>query len=125
MIEEAVMDDPKLDGGKECKEPIIFSRDENMNRLQAYNHGVERIPHDFLRFDPTELETHLLEFLRAYDAWAFTPEKKGKGWELPGVKTKLEVEVEKAISEHNIQGDHAALVRGRILTSEGKMMDRV
>ena len=98
-------------GSREKVDPIIFDGEEYRIRRQEYNPGVGRIPHDFLRFDPTELETPLGELLHADDQWAYVHEKDGKPWELPNVKTELGRRIDLAICNHGLAGNQAALVR--------------
>ena len=58
---------------------IIFAEKEYHVGRQEYNHGVGQIPHDFTRFDPTELESPLRELLHATDQRAYIQEKDGRG----------------------------------------------
>ena len=64
--------------GQQVSEPVIFTDKEYEARRVDYNPGVDRIPHDFLLFGPTELENPLRELLREDDQWAFIQEKEGK-----------------------------------------------
>ena len=110
---------------QECNDPVIFERGEYQHRLHHYNPGVAEIPRVFPMSDPAELETPLRELMHADDAWTFVPEKKGKTWELPSVKTELGAEVERVICAHNLQGGRSAYVRDCMMTSTGELLSRL
>ena len=68
---------------------MIFEEEDYGRRLLEYNPGVVRIPHGFMRFDPTELEGPLREILHANDEWAFFEEKRVNVGTYPMSKQKL------------------------------------
>ena len=109
---------------KKIPEPIIFDDEEYARRLRDYNPGVDQIPHDFMRFDPTELETHLRELLHANDQWAFVQEKDTKAWEIPHVKTEKEEEIDQLMEKQDLTGNPAAYVRERMLQDSGMLQGR-
>ena len=61
-------------------EHVIFPEEGYQHRRNSYNHGVDTIPHDFLRFGPTGMEGPLREILRATDDWAYVERIDGKDW---------------------------------------------
>ena len=106
------------------KRPIICEEEEYTLRRQDYNPGVGSIPHDFLRFDTTELENPLGELLHADDRWAFVSELHGKEWNIPDVKAEIENGAEQIVNDIQLNGNQAAFARGRMLADSGGLGDR-
>ena len=106
------------------KGPVIFEEGDYQQIRQEYNPGVDRIPHDFLRFDPTELGNPLRELLRANDHWTFIQEKEGKEWELSHVKTEIENDIERCLVKKGLVGNQAALIRERMIRGQGSLQER-
>ena len=92
---------------------MIFGKDEYLQRLEDYNPGADKIPHDFLRFNPTELEGPLRELLHAEDTWTYVPLAHCKPWNKELTETKEEIHVREYIKEKKLNANHAAFVRER------------
>ena len=60
--------------------PVIYSENDYHLRLADYNPGADKIPHDFLSFNPTELEHPTRGLFRAEDTWAYVPSSACKNW---------------------------------------------
>ena len=82
---------------------------------------VDRIPHDFLRFDPAELETPLRELLHATDQWAYVQEKEGNPWSSLDVETEEEIEIDRMLVDKGEAGNRADFLRERMMCQEGSL----
>ena len=122
--EEERREKPPRTKTKKLQTPVILDGEDYLTRCMEYNPGVDRIPHDFLRFYPTELETPLRELLHANDHWAYIQEKEGKEWEFPHLKTEMENGIDQLIARRDFLGNQAAFARGRLLSDSGNLQGR-
>ena len=102
---------------------MIFSEQEYQARRLSYNPGAESIPHDSLRFGPTELGGALGAILHATDDWAYVGNIEGQEWSVPDVQTEEEGKVEELVRPKEVEGGRAAFVRGRRMCDSGALQD--
>ena len=105
-------------------EPVIFERDDYDKKLSDYNPGAGNIPHDFLRFNPTELENPLRELLHAEDTWTFVPVRTCKPWSGQEMIQEDDQEARNFIRSRGIDGNLSAFILERTKRLEGKMEDK-
>ena len=91
--------------------PVIYSEEVYKRTRTAYNPGVGDIPHDFLRFGPTEMQSPLREILRSADEWAFVQYIDGKEWSVTDVETEEEVCVGGLAKSKDVEGNQASFAR--------------
>ena len=85
---------------------------------------MNRIPHDFVRFGPTELEAQLRELLHADDKWTYIEEKEGIEWPMLDDKTEEDNGIEKMANETDLKGTRSEFIRKRTKGGTGDMGDR-
>ena len=109
---------------KKALPPVIFETVEYERRRVQCNPGVGRIPHDVLRFDPTELERPLREILYSGDNCAQKPAFGGKKWEIAHVRGLGEDEIAAFIPPKGLDGNRAAFLREHMLADQGSLDNR-
>ena len=111
------------DSGK-VKEPVIFEEKGYLQKIKEFDPGVGRIPHDFIRFDATELEGTLREILHANDHWSYLHPAQGKEWASTHQETEEEEDIRAMVEQKNTQGNRSSLAQNRMSTSMGPLADR-
>ena len=93
---------------KKALPPVIFETVEYERRRVQRNPGVDRIPHDVLRINPTEMERPLREILYAGDNRSQKPAFGGKKWEIAQVRGLGGDEISAFIAPNGLGGNRAA-----------------
>ena len=104
--------------------PVIFPKQEYSRILKDFNPGAGRIPRDFLRFDPTELETPLRKLLHAEDNWTYVEPTDGKEWRNESEESEEGKKICNLIAESGMSGNPAAFVRNRMMELSGTLHQR-
>lgn len=71
--------------------PVIFDSDDHRALAENVNPYLQPTPHDFLRFDCTEMGSPLSEILYETDWWAQQEPTGLRDWELPRETSEKEV----------------------------------
>ena len=94
--------------------PTIFSDEEYRRRLESFNTGDVNILHDMMRFDPTELDRHVMEVLHAADTWMTQAPKSCSTWDTHSVGNEKDDTIQRYLKTKAIRPDLHAYVRERM-----------
>ena len=128
MIPSSNLDDAKTiareEGNHEsatATPPVISSKEEYHSRLDHFNPGAKKIPHDVMRFDPTELERQVMELLHAIDTWATQKPKTCTLRDTPIVVREKDDESQAYLATQSVHPDPHASVRERMNHLDGEL----
>ena len=107
------------------RRPALFDYQDCDRRRTECNHGVDKIPHGIMRFDPTEMEGPLRLLLHAQGQWDYVPAVDGPTCDVPHVKSGEEAHIDDLVGKSQLHGNRAAYVRERMITMQGELADRL